>query len=293
MCQSCNDLYTIAPNLWNTGITTAVCNNLKNNTGVTTNTNRDNCQDLDLMMDCLSNRYIGKLASADPCNWGEYLGDFLKAFSIVGNALVCNECGQWTNINELWIEINKIWEAIRDISLGGQYSSLRRGVDFVGQMYNGFYTPPDVHPYLILEYYSVQDIYYFRLRANASNYAMKLLDPHQVWMLHASDAADYPNSWIFSWDFIGDFAFLQSYTQYVSLSSSAGTGIWNVNPQSARARWQAVTNTFVDVAGCPNKFVQVLSSYADGYNTQFTVYPTLAGVETNNLNLIHTFALLP
>lgn len=302
MCQSCNDLYNIAPNLWNTGITSAVCTNLRNNTGVTTNTSRNNCTDLGLMADCLGNRYIGRLAAADPCHWEDFLGDLLKDFTIYNNAIVCNECGQWTNINELWIEINKIWEAIRQISTGGIYEELQFGVDFQAVMYNGFWANDATQGELvrspiqspIVEYYNLDNYYYMRFRFNATTRVLRNDDliGNDVYILHSLSPADYPKSWIYRVWFINDYAFLNNYTAYIN-STGASTGIWNINPASARARWQATCGLSRNVVGAGQGLTSTITSYADGYNNQFSVYsPTIDGVRTSGLNLANTFTLV-
>lgn len=113
-CSACEDLKTYAPEFALHGITTGVCNSLKNDTGLNPNLSvlHNNCADLQDMSDCLIGALGDTLPSYDICDIKDFLEKLLANLKSMFDALVCNECGQWSEIWKLWHEVHRLQEAV-------------------------------------------------------------------------------------------------------------------------------------------------------------------------------------
>ena len=114
-CSACNKLKEQNSEFVLHGVTDAICQSLANNTGITASLGHDDCEDLKDIVECLMGQMIDAVDSYDVCDWDEYMKKFSTNTKTTLDALVCSECGQWTNIDDLWNEIGKIWTEISDI----------------------------------------------------------------------------------------------------------------------------------------------------------------------------------
>ncbi len=116
-CEACGSLKEYAPNFVLNGITDSECKSLGQNKGLNSALSvlHNNCQDLNDMLDCLIGAHQDKLPSYDVCDWKEYINELMSNLYNMEKAMICSECGQWTEIEKLWAEIDRIWKELEKI----------------------------------------------------------------------------------------------------------------------------------------------------------------------------------
>ena len=107
-CSACDELRSEAPTFATSGTTTAVCNSLKNNTGLATNNGHDNETDLADAVDCLIGRMDDELEAYDVCDWKEFMHKYIPNNYEMLKAMLCGDAGQWNNITEMWCWLNHL-----------------------------------------------------------------------------------------------------------------------------------------------------------------------------------------
>lgn len=107
-CEACNDLINNSADFASNGVTTAVCNSLKNDTGFSTSNNHNDCTDLGLANDCLIGNLDEELDAYEVCNIKDFLHIYVQNSYQVIKAMICAICGIWTNIHQLWDEVNAL-----------------------------------------------------------------------------------------------------------------------------------------------------------------------------------------
>ena len=111
-CKACEDLRNDAPDFAENGVTDAVCNSLKNDTGLDARNGHNNCTDMDNATKCLIGNMVDELERYDTCTWKDFMKIFLTNLFAILNAINCSLCGVWVNIHNIWDEIARIWAAI-------------------------------------------------------------------------------------------------------------------------------------------------------------------------------------
>lgn len=109
-CSACSDLQDVSSTFIQNGVTNTVCTSLKNNTGINPNHNpvRTDCEDLDLINDCLVGRMADEVPSYDVCDWKTFMKKFIPNVWTTIKALICAICGLWTNVERIWCWLNNI-----------------------------------------------------------------------------------------------------------------------------------------------------------------------------------------
>lgn len=115
-CQACIDINDKYPTLADKGITDTLCTNLKNDEGLKASDGKNDCDDLNLMNDCLIGNLEEEIKIADACEWRVILTNTVKNLYHMIKAVICAICGLWTNVHNLWAEINRIWSAINALT---------------------------------------------------------------------------------------------------------------------------------------------------------------------------------
>lgn len=107
-CSACEELRNDAPNFVLNGVTKEACTSLKNDTGFNPNLTplNDNCTDLDNANECLVGNMADQIEAYDVCDWKDYMRKFVPNVYTVLKAMICGECGIWTNIHNLWTKVN-------------------------------------------------------------------------------------------------------------------------------------------------------------------------------------------
>lgn len=169
-----------------------------------------------------------------------------------------------TNIKN---DITNIYNQLSALTGGGDFKRLTKGKDYKLTFFNGFYTETDD---LFIGFIKTQDGVLLKVQqinvANSLN-NKNLLD---VTLSHGNSVNDVPKSRLLGFEFIGDYKEWNDYT--TKAYNQNANLIWNVRPTSLRASW--VPSYGLSRHNYNMPFLYHVSSYADGYNSQFSVYNT-------------------
>lgn len=174
-----------------------------------------------------------------------------------------------TRVTNLENQINIINTRLDDLEsqiegmLGLNLVNLVKGTDYDLTFYNGWYAS-DINVRLSLAKTTAS----IMLSCSASDPVTQLKNNNLVDTRFAHGATVGSEEWnkarIFKITFKGKYAVLNSTAKY----NTSSRGIMNVKPNSARASWDCVYTSFPDSGGQ----VLLMTSYADGYNNQFSTY---------------------
>lgn len=103
-CNACDNLRENAPEYVMNGTTNAICNSLKNDTGLNPNlsTLHTNAEDLHDINDCTIGRMAQEIEGYEICDWKEYMGKYVPNNYELLKAMICSQDGLWTNMHDLW-----------------------------------------------------------------------------------------------------------------------------------------------------------------------------------------------
>lgn len=264
-CQACKDLEKYSANYIVNGITSSECNSLKNNTGLNSSNKRNNCDDLTAINECNIGSLIDKLPAYNECDWKEFAEDFLSNQYNMNAALVCSDCGQWIEIENIWKEIENIYKEIDSLA-GSNFVDLKKGTDYDLVFLNGWYSNgDDVRVQVSASKRNTTVI----ISGSASSPTIALYNDKVVTNTKFNHGAgdtetDYLKSRIFRIIFKGKYAPLNSGNTVVQQNQA----IVNIRPLAQRASWSCVFQ-----ARKLNGGVEIsMTSYADGYNNQLSYY---------------------
>lgn len=113
-CSACEDLQRDAPDFVENGVTSTICNSLKNDTGFNPSltVQHTDCEDLDTANDCLIGMMDSAVEKFEPCDWQPFMHRFIPNLHQFLKAQICAICGIWTNIHNIWAQIAVINAAI-------------------------------------------------------------------------------------------------------------------------------------------------------------------------------------
>lgn len=99
-CNACDSLRQTSPDFVLNGVTETVVASLKNNTGINPALTvlHDNCEDLNMLNDCLVGRMGDEVKAYDNCDWKEFMGKFIPNNYELLKAMIANECGIWSTM---------------------------------------------------------------------------------------------------------------------------------------------------------------------------------------------------
>ncbi|MCL2864538.1 MAG: hypothetical protein FWE25_03245 [Lachnospiraceae bacterium] len=103
-CDACRQIAENLPDFIVNGVTNAICRSLGNNTGLDPRAGQDNCEALQDLVDCYINGAREELPSVDICDIKEWIDRFLSGLYNLKSAMVCNECGQWSEIQGMGLD---------------------------------------------------------------------------------------------------------------------------------------------------------------------------------------------
>jgi len=274
-CEACEALMKYAPNFVVSGITDKECKSLGENKGLNPDLPvlHKNCEDIGDIIDCLIAKQGDMLKAFDICEIKDYLKDHNDNLYQVLKALKCSDCGQWSEIEDI------------RTSISGQYKRLVRGRDYDLTFYNGFYTEADDFYVGIIE--TADKILLKMTNENTNAWALENERLINVDMAHSSPIGSVPRARVYGIVFKGEYARFNNYSVVNGIAGS--TGIWNIKPESLRASWDAQLWPYPDTQG--QKVIIGLASYADGYNTQFTVYGN-NNIYTTHINHVVDLTLI-
>ena len=133
-CSACSDLQENAPEFVQNGVTTNVCNSLKNDTGFNPSSGNNDCTDLNDANDCLIGNMEDEVDAYDVCEWKEFMPKFIHNLWNVLKAMICALCGIWKMIHKHDCEIEKLFEgmtfSVHEEPSDGSYIVAGKGVSF-------------------------------------------------------------------------------------------------------------------------------------------------------------------
>lgn len=134
-CSACSDLQENAPEFVQNGVTTNVCNSLKNDTGFNPSSGNNDCTDLNDANDCLIGNMEDEVDAYDVCEWKEFMPKFIHNLWNVLKAMICAICGIWKNIHKHDCEINSLLSGksfhIGEEPTDGSYVVAGQGISFL------------------------------------------------------------------------------------------------------------------------------------------------------------------
>lgn len=291
-CDACNDLKDYAPGFMLNGVTEATCNSLIANTGLnpSLSVTHKNCEDLKDMADCLLGALVEKLPAYDECTLKDFIAQLAPNTYNAVYAIVCSQCGLWQRLEDL--------EELVDNLVKQTYVDLVNGRDYNVTFFNGW---KSLNNSIDVSVQESRDLLSFRFSTSVSDSTVLYHDTQMkgvVLMRHANSVIAVPESAIFAINFIGNYAKYNNTSTYGwSNTNGQSNGIWNIRPTTDRAAWQSRLglNRNLEFNGTTyNMFVSWLS-YADGYNTQLSIYPsatlTIPSDAGANMEVTGTFYL--
>ena len=95
--HACAEVCEKSPEFAQVGVTAAVCNSLKNNTGLNPNLPvlSDNETDLAQALDCLVGRLDDEVDCYENCDWRKFMHDMIPRFYNMMKAMLCSDAGAW------------------------------------------------------------------------------------------------------------------------------------------------------------------------------------------------------
>lgn len=270
LCESCENLRTLSKEFWDSGVTENVCQALRIDEGFNKTNFDDDYEAMVKAVDCLIGALRLELASMDVCDWKTATERLMDNIYKLMHSYNCIIAGLWDAIYELL-------ELIRSIQ-GGQYHWMVKNRDYTIQWYNGWYSTEGATDTRVddidVGYITAMNQYTMRFRQNSSTKRLKndSLIGNEVTLRHTNPADAIEKSWIYGIRFINNFSFLNDYT-YVGGNYNGGTGIINIGSRTGtnpRASWQSSMSPSHNYGG--NKILTTWVSFADGYNSQLSVY---------------------
>lgn len=132
-CTSCAELREAAPDYAVNGVTTKVCNYLKNNTGLSGGS--DNCTDLDIVNDCTIGMMDQVLDAYDTCDWKDFMHKYIPNDHQMNKAMLCAMCGMQTAIEQLNCYVNFLMNGVSfrigEDTSGDAYAVAGKGISFL------------------------------------------------------------------------------------------------------------------------------------------------------------------
>lgn len=132
-CASCDELRTRSAAYAQNGVTTAICNSLKNNTGL--NGKSDDCTDLDIVNDCTIGLMDDQLEAFDTCDWKEFMHKYIPNSHALNKAMICAMCGLWDSVEWLTCMVNYLMNGVSfrigEDTSGDAYAVAGKGISFL------------------------------------------------------------------------------------------------------------------------------------------------------------------
>ena len=129
-CEACSQLKSVDPNLAVNGWSDTECTSFKNNTGLNPSKGRNDCQDLELLNDCLIGNMEKEVDSYGNCDWREFAKRFIPNLWTVLTAIKCALCGIWSRLSRYDCLIDALTEEKRIDIDGLTEAELGLGVEW-------------------------------------------------------------------------------------------------------------------------------------------------------------------
>lgn len=187
-------------------------------------------------------------------------------------------------------EITNIYNLIDEIQnfLNQNFNKLTPGTDYRVTFYNGF-SAQDLGITILETNFSIS--IRFDMGSSQPQY-LSCSKCNDLELRHGATITDAPKSWIFGIVFLGDYAHINSFTPVSTSFLNTGNSIWNIQPTSARAKWNVECTISRNVSG--QTLLAAANSIGDGYNLELTGYsgdPRTINDQSNNLNFHYGYEM--
>lgn len=132
-CSACSELRENAPNVIVNGITETECNYLKNNGGLSGQS--DNCTDLERLNDCLVGNMEDEVDAFEVCEWKPFMKNFIPNVWTTMKGIICAICGVWKRLEQIECTLGYMTEGTTfrfdEATDGDAYVVAGKGVSFL------------------------------------------------------------------------------------------------------------------------------------------------------------------
>lgn len=113
-CNACSTLCETSPEFVTNGVTEKICTSLQNNTGLNPELEvlHENCEDFEVMNDCLIGKMDKEMDSFPNCDWKKFLHKFIPNIYEYLKALNCSLCGAWSNVRCTLTSLKKLVDTL-------------------------------------------------------------------------------------------------------------------------------------------------------------------------------------
>ena len=125
-CNACSDLQEDSADFVQHGVTSTVCNSLKNDTGLNPSSGHDDCEDLDTANDCLIGNMEDEVEYHDVCEWKEFMPNFIHNLWSMLKIMICSICGMWTQIHCTYNSLVKLVNYLADTTSAATFVTYYR-----------------------------------------------------------------------------------------------------------------------------------------------------------------------
>ena len=117
-CAACEELRQTSPEFIVNGLTDDICTSLQNNTGLNPSDDRDDCEDLHNLNDCLVGNMETEVDAYDVCDWKPFMKMFIPNLWTTLKAIICSICGLWSAMSGILDKINCVYDGLEDLASG-------------------------------------------------------------------------------------------------------------------------------------------------------------------------------
>lgn len=120
-CNACATLCETSPEFTTNGVTEKICTSLGNDTGLNPDLEvlHTNCEDFEVMNDCLIGRMDKEMDSYPDCGWKKFMHKFIPNIYEYLKALNCSLCGLWARAKCAYDSLSNLIDALNN-SVGAQ-----------------------------------------------------------------------------------------------------------------------------------------------------------------------------
>ena len=151
-CDACEAIRETSSTFTVNGLTENMCTSLKNNTGLSTSDNHNDCKDLNNLNDCLIGNMEKEVSAYAICDWKSFMKNFIPNLWTMLKAMICAICGLWDkvesmNFDEIWCWLHHLAEPQATETLAPDDPKVRyRAVDGVTTRYDPEHPRPNDSP---------------------------------------------------------------------------------------------------------------------------------------------------
>lgn len=113
-CNACQELRETSPEFVQSGVTDKVAASLKNNMGLNPGLTvlHDDCEDLNMVNDCLIGRMTDEVEAYDVCDWKDFMKKFVSNLYETLKGIIAAICGLWIKADLLCDSVDSLFDIV-------------------------------------------------------------------------------------------------------------------------------------------------------------------------------------